>query len=259
MSGAVPDISEADLVAYADGRLDTARLAEVEAWLAERPEEQRRLEGWREQTRLLRAVLDPVAGEAVPPELTALISRQPSLWQRWRVPALAAALALAIGLGGGWQLGRSGWPFAADGQDFGEVVARAGYAAHRLYTAEVRHPVEVGAGEEDHLVSWLSKRLDSPLKAPDLQAQGLNLLGGRLIPVDGRPAAQLMYEGASGDRFTLFAMRTEGGGRTSLHFEDWGKVGCFYWTDGVIAYSVTGPADRARLMDIARAVYEQVS
>src|SRR5690606_35667099 len=123
-----------------------------------------------------RAVLDPVAGEPVPPELAALISRQPSLWRRWRAPALAAALALGIGLGGGWQLGRSGWPFAPEGQDFGEVVARAGYAAHRLYTAEVRHPVEVGAGEEDHLVSWLSKRLDSPLKAPDLQAQGLNLL-----------------------------------------------------------------------------------
>jgi anti-sigma factor RsiW len=32
-------------------------------------------------------------------------------------------------------------------------------AAHRTFSVETRHPVEVGAYEEAHLVQWLSKRL----------------------------------------------------------------------------------------------------
>ena len=47
---------------------------------------------------------------------------------------------------------------------------------------EVRHPVEVPGSERAHMTQWLSKRLGSELRVPDLQSIGLKLVGGRLLP-----------------------------------------------------------------------------
>ena len=259
MSGADLNITEADLVAYADGRLDPPRLTEVETWLADHPDDRRNVETWRTQTAMLRTALDPIAAEPVPAALTAALRSRTPRRNTWIGPALAASLALAAGLGGGWYLGQMGMPFSLTVEDRGEAVARAGYRAHRLYVAEVRHPVEVGADEEEHLVSWLSKRIEAPLKAPDLTGEGLKLLGGRLLPVEGKSGAQLMYESANGDRYTLFVTRSEGAPPTPLHFEEWGTIGCFYWIDGGLGYALNGPKDRERLMAIATKVYEQLS
>lgn len=259
MSKAELTITEADLVAYADERLDASRLGELDAWLADHPEDRSKVEAWREQTAMLRAAFDPIAAEPVPAALTvALMSRAPRR-RAWLGPALAAALVLAVGLGGGWYLGQSGWPLGGAQDDRGEIVARAGYRAHRLFAAEIRHPVEVRAEEEDHLVTWLSKRLEAPLKAPDLTAQGLALLGGRLLPVEGKPAAQLMYESARGDRYTLFITRSEDARPIAFHFEEWGDIGCFYWIEGNFAYALNGPKNRDQLMAIATNVYDQLS
>ena len=54
--------------------------------------------------------------------------------------------------------------------------------------ADRDHPVEVGAGDPDHLVAWLSARLGRPVRAPSLDEYGYQLLGGRLLPGEaGRP------------------------------------------------------------------------
>ncbi len=53
---------------------------------------------------------------------------------------------------------------------------------------EVRHPVEVTAAQQDHLVQWLSKRVGRPLKVPVLAAEGYELVGGRLLSGDGGAA-----------------------------------------------------------------------
>lgn len=252
-------ISDADLVAFADERLDPSRYAEVEAWISEHPDDRRTVEKWRKQTTLLKAALDPIAAEPLPAVLTDVLKPRGQRRSAWIGLAVAASIALTVGLGGGWYLGQSGFLSPSLDKDTGEVIALAGFKAHRLYTREVRHPVEVGADDETHLVSWLSKRLDTTLKAPDLTGEGLRLLGGRLIPIDGNPAAQLMYESANGDRYTLFASRAGGAKPTALHFEDWDSIGCFYWIDGDVGYALNGPNDRERLMEIATKVYEQLS
>jgi anti-sigma factor RsiW len=262
MTGAEMRITEADLVAYADGRIEPGRLDVVEAWLTEHPDDRQKVEAWRNQTQALRAALDPVTAEPVPTALTGALSPPAKDARRraaWTGPALAASLALAVGLGAGWYLGQSGLATTGVGEDRADVIAYEGYRAHKLYTREVRHPVEVDASEEKHLVTWLSKRIEAPLRAPNLAGEGLELLGGRLIPVDGEPAAQLMYETATGDRYTLFAARADGAQPMALHFEDWGEIGCIYWIDGDIGYALNGPNDRDRLMTIATKVYEQLS
>src|SRR5262245_49912239 len=96
----------------------------------------------------LHQLYDPVLAEPVPERLRA--RRKP-----WRAAAIAAAwlsLGLAVGAIAGWQLHawRAVTPPQAEVPNF---VKRAA-VAHAVYSPEVRHPVEVGADQEQHLVAW---------------------------------------------------------------------------------------------------------
>src|SRR5262249_1242761 len=84
-------------------------------------------------------------------------------------------------------------------------------AAHPTFSVETRHPVEVGAGEEAHLVQWLSKRLGHRLIAPNLTALGFQLMGGRLLPADNGPAALFMYENGKGIRLSCYYISADVG------------------------------------------------
>jgi anti-sigma factor RsiW len=230
-------ITEADLVAFADSRLDEAREAEVRAWLAlaENAEVMARVEQWQAQTALLRGALDPVVDEPVPASLS--VALKPRRRSRWFIPAVAATLAgVLLGLGGGWALWGSN-PAAAS------ELADIGISAHEVFANEVRHPVEVGVDDATHLVNWLSK----------------TLLGGRLIPNGGNAAAQLMYEDTSGQRYTLFIARNDEPATTALRYAWVEGVCAYYWMDGELGYVFAGPEDRERVMRLSRLVYDQVS
>src|SRR3954469_4269244 len=112
-----PRITEADLHAYADGRVDDGRRAEIEAWLAERPDEAERVATWKRVGEGLRALYDPVLEEAVPEELARAARGTPrSSRAHWRGVALAATWAVlgaAIGAVAGWQLHGARVPAAA--------------------------------------------------------------------------------------------------------------------------------------------------
>jgi anti-sigma factor RsiW len=248
-------ITDEDLVAYADEAVEPARRAMMAAWCAAHPEDQRKVEQWRAQTAALRAALDPILAQPVPPAITAALGRRPrGMWGY----SVAAGIALAIGFGAGWYAGGHAWPLGGVAGRTLQAFGNEGIDAHRVYVSEVRHPVEVGADEEAHLVAWLSKRLDFKIAAPDLTADGLKLLGGRLIPVDGQPGALLMYEGQSGERYSLFIARSDKPRLTSFRYEESGAYGTFYWIDGPGGYALTGPADRIKLLKIAQTVYDQL-
>jgi anti-sigma factor RsiW len=260
-------VTEPDLQAYADGRLPEARRAEVEAWLAARPDEAERIADYRAQNQMLRAVYDPVLGEPVPERLRA--AARGGL--RLRAFARAAgwvALGAALGLLTGWQLRTLHAP-ARLAQGEGLAMARSAAIAHVTYSPEVRHPVEVGADQEAHLVAWLSKRLGAPLHVPALDRAGLTLVGGRLLPGDGDPAsgvipapvAQFMYQGAKGQRVTLY-VRTEAKGHhdTAFRFAREGSVRVFYWIDRDFGYALsTSDLDRVELLNVADLVYKQLN
>jgi anti-sigma factor RsiW len=137
------------------------------------------------------------------------------------------------------------------------VVTTEAFDAHRLYIAEVRHPIEVKAGE-NHLNPWLSRRIGYQVASPNLDTLGLKLLGGRLLPGNsGRAAALYMYEGTSGERFTIYCRRDQQP-QSSLRYRATGPVGSVFWIEDDMAFVVSGPADRARLQKIAETVYEQI-
>jgi anti-sigma factor RsiW len=252
-------VTEADLQAYADGRLDDARRGAVEAWLAERPEEAERVAAYRELTEGLRDAYAPMLQEPTPERLVQLL-RPKAQWKRYATVAGWFVLGIAVGSVAGWQL-HAARPSAAPVSDVGEVMARRAAVAHAVYSPEVRHPVEVGADQEAHLVAWLSKRLGAPVRAPKLEEVGYSLVGGRLLPGENGPVAHFMYQGNQGTRVTLYVRAEAIGNReTAFRYAKDNNVRVFYWVDRKLGYALSS-ADISKedLFKVANAVYHQLN
>jgi anti-sigma factor RsiW len=265
MSDELP-ITEAELQAYADGRLAAGRRAEVEAWLALRPEEAERIASYRRFSEELRSFYDPVLAEPVPEQLEHAASGKPRSrggWRRWRGAALAASwtvLVAALGTLAGWQLHASrAAPIAA--AEGGSVMARRAAVAHAVYSPEVRHPVEVGADQEQHLVTWLSKRLGVKVTAPMLDEAGMSLVGGRLLPGETGPVAQFMYQSERGRRLTLYVRAETAPHReTAFRYARENNVSVFYWIERDCSYAIaSADLSKDELLKVATSVYKQLS
>jgi anti-sigma factor RsiW len=246
-----PPVTEEELHAYVDGELPADRTAAVEQWLGAHPEDAARVAAWRVQADAIRARYDAVASEPVPPRFDlAALARADRKWSRLAVAAVLAAFL--AGGSAGW-FGRGFLDSAAPARG----VTTEAFEAHRLYIGEVRHPIEVKAGES-HLNPWLSRRIGYALPTPNLDPFGLKLLGGRLLPGNaGRAAALYMYESATGERFTVYCRRDQAP-QSALRYRATGPIGSIFWIEDEVAFVVSGPADRARLQKVAEAVYEQI-
>ncbi|HRE18576.1 MAG TPA: anti-sigma factor [Rhodocyclaceae bacterium] len=246
-------ISEDELHAFADGRLDPARREHVEAWLAGHPEHRAEIEAWRAQREQLHRAYDPVLNEAIPAHLAAIAQAAPGGFDLRRVAAVAwLALGALLGYGGHAALVPPAQPVAS--------LARQAAVAHVVYVPEVKHPVEVGADQEAHLVAWLSRRLGSPLKPPRLDEAGYRLVGGRLLPGENKAVAQFMYENAARTRLTLYVRpdaTSAGPGETGFRYAREGGVDVFYWVDGPFGYALAGNTGREDMLRLATLVYRQ--
>jgi anti-sigma factor RsiW len=254
-----PDaMTENDLHAYVDGRLDAAAQRRVDAWLAEHPEDAATVHAYRLQNSGIHAAFDPVVEEGVPPAMDALVHRRSRRVRTagWPWLRLAASVALLLAGGvAGWFLHGAQNPSAIGPA---ETFADQAIGAHRIFVAEVRHPVEVRADQEAHLVAWLSKRLNTKLRAPDLRGSGYSLVGGRLLAEGAKPAAQFMYEEPDGQRITVYVRAFDGGSDTAFHFISHKGVSAFYWIDKSFAYALVAPMNREKLLTIAQKVYDDL-
>jgi len=244
-------VTEDELHAYIDNELPAERRGDVEAWLSTHPDDAARVQSWRAMAEALHARYDAVADEAVPKRLE--IERLVQQPRKWIYGAIAATLAaFIVGGGAGWVArGASAAPsafqnFTVDALD-----------AHRLYVVEVRHPVEVPGSERTHLQQWLTKRCGWDVRAPELTAAGLKLVGGRLLPGPTGPASFLMYESASGERFTIYTAKS-GAEATQMRYAAQGGDSALFWADRGVGYVVSGGTDRTRLTQIAQTVYDQM-
>jgi anti-sigma factor RsiW len=246
-------VTEFDLHAYIDGILPEARRTDIEDYLVSHPDDAERLLAYRRQNEELHALFDPVLEEPVPGRLLE-VHRAP-----WLRPSLRyAVIAVWMVFGGviGWHLQEYRSSRAVEATAW---VHRAALA-HVVYSPEVRHPVEVGADQETHLVNWLSKRLGTQLKVPHLGGIGYTLVGGRLLPGDREPVAQFMYQDGKGQRLTLYVRTNSGDTReTAFRFAQENKVGVFYWLDNKLGYALSGEIEKAELLRVATVVYRQLN
>jgi anti-sigma factor RsiW len=259
---AMGPVGEDDLHARIDGRLPTERAQAVEAHLAAHPEERERYSQYAEQREELRSAfaaqtIEPIPARLRLADLVAARRRR----NHHQLTRIAAAVGfLILGGIGGWTA-RDVLPRLTSSAS--EMLASAVFddaiAAHRTFSVETRHPVEVGANEEAHLVQWLSKRLGHPVIAPDLAQLGFRLMGGRLLPADSGPAALFMYENSKGIRLSCYFLSVEGGGETEFQYRDHNGTSAFYWVEDGLAYAVAANTDREQLLKVAEIIYQQNS
>jgi anti-sigma factor RsiW len=276
------------LNAYVDGELAADEMAAIERALADDPRAASEVAALRAQRTALHARYDTVLGK---PHRLSLSGKRsmPSPFGRWfHTPSwigssIAAALVVGIGIGvaTGWLargrmdardlLAASSIARGAESTNearLGDFV-RVAALSHAMFVPEVRHPVEVTAADEAHLVTWLSKRLDAPLVIPHLGEAGWNLLGGRLLPADVGPVAQFMYQDAQGRRLTLAvshprrepfaaAPRNDASPTAAFRIAEENGNTVFYWIDAGYAYALTGKVARAEMTELAGRVYRAV-
>lgn len=267
-------LTEDDIHAFVDGQAAPDKLAALQARLAQDPAAQATVMKWQQQRNALRGLYEHVLDEPVAATLTAAARQtaasQQEINQWWRWGGMAASVMLAFGVGwfshtawrGEWQnsSSRVAMTKALATQNF----VRQASLAHGVYSPEIRHPVEVTAAEQDHLVQWLSKRVGKPLKIPNLTTQGYELVGGRLLPGEAGARAQFMFQNTAGTRITLYlgavdkAPSGADSRETSFHFAAEGPILSFYWIDRGFGYALAGQVPRDALMKLAEAVYLQL-
>jgi anti-sigma factor RsiW len=255
-------VDEHDLQAWIDGRLAPERAEMVEAYLAAHPDERKRWSQYAEQQRALRNAFAAHCGGPIPSRLRVAHLFAERRRRRYRQLAgiAAAILLLVIGGVGGWTA-RDVLPGLTSSASalLASAVFDDAIAAHRTFSVETRHPVEVGANEEAHLLQWLSKRLGHRLIAPDLTGLGFRLMGGRLLPADSGPAALFMYEDGKGVRLSCYYLSVDVGGETEFEYREQHRTSAFYWVEDGLAYAVAASTDRESLLKVAEVIYQQTS
>ena len=201
-------VTEDELHAYVDNELPADRRQTVEAWLTAHPDDAGRVEAWKALGDQLRHRYGGVIDEPVPHHLN--LDRLGARPRVWIGRAIAAVLvAFVIGGGTGW-VAHTAWMTESQQGASSDELRDDALVAHKLYTKETRHPIEVSSSE-DHLLPWLSRRVGTTLRAPDLTQFDLKLLGGRLLPgPNNAPAALFMYENSAGVRVTLYCTPLKG-------------------------------------------------
>jgi anti-sigma factor RsiW len=225
------------LSAFIDGELPPAEHVDIAARIARDPQSAATVSAYRAQDDALRALF-----AASEPQVVVVRPRRRYLMAAcWLVTGLACGFFMHMLL-----------PALLHEHTAPSFAQRADIA-YAVYAPEQRHAVEVAASQQDHLVTWLSKRLNRSLTIPSLHEYGFELVGGRLLPGEDGPAAQFMYQNADGERLTLY-MTSESGKRR----EDYavkmirdGSRKTFYWTTNRAGYALSGQIGEAKLRAIS--------
>jgi len=287
--------SDEALVAYLDGELETADQRDVEAWLDADPEARERLSALTQSGDLLRSAFADIVNEPVPEHLIAAARGEPGSAQpiaapireaeilpfeprkraaanparRWYVGMAAAAGLFGIVFGGaGTYVGLGILTPAGTGGD--PKVAAAANGNMWLDNAAGYYKLLVGAGDNMPLdvpvnndpqaaLQKISQNLSQQTRLPDLKPWGLNFRGARLIVVDGRPAAQLVYatdNKAIGPLNLIISASKQGD--INPAFDRRQDVNLLYWRHGGRAYALVGQTDIGYLWGIANDVAWQL-
>jgi anti-sigma factor RsiW len=242
-----------------DGEMPAEERADFDAWLEANLEMKAKNARFADDARRLREAFAGVLKEPVPERLAETVtgdrSRAAASWlPNWR-SAAAAAVIFATAIAGGYLAGVGGIGMNARTED---ELAENAIGAHVTYAADKGHTVEVGGADRPYLENWLSKRTGLKLVAPDLQAEGFELLGGRLLPGGKNPAALLVYKDQKDNQISIY-MVAKGETKTrGTYTPETGGPTAIYWLDKDYGCAIVGSLPQERLTEVAKTAWKQL-
>jgi anti-sigma factor RsiW len=252
-------INDTELHAYIDNQLTPEQKTELEKRLEKDPLAKKKLAEFQQITQSMQRIFQPVYNEPVPEHLLNRPCRNNN-----NIIAIAASLLFFIvGSFTGWQFNRL--TDTAETVNITDSLISPAVFSHSIYTEEKLHPVEVKTEQQEHLNLWLSKRLKTKLRAPDLAQYDFQLVGGRLLPsTQQRMAAQYMYQNEQGERITLYIRRgywNESGNAITYEKEKLKskQYDVTYWTDGDLGYVLTSQQGKGINKKLTEEIYQQMS
>jgi anti-sigma factor RsiW len=260
-------VDDVMLMAYVDGEVDAATARQIERAIGADSALAERVRMFRESAAVLRGAFAESLHEKVPDRLVAALSplakadkvvalgaRRPARQiVGWAVAASLAALV--VGAGGtywyvaGEQLASSGVQLASAERWLDHV---SGF--YDVYSDEMKKDdrllVDFKADDIPELSNWFSARLNRPLSVPDLSGQGFRPQGGRLLIINGKPAAQFLYRSEEGEVVGL-AIASGASDYQSARTARRHNVNIVHWRNAGYAYAFMGTIDLPRLEKLA--------
>jgi len=256
MTGRREPIQEIDLLAYADGLLDTdaARKKEVERYLSTHPDAADYVAEIQAQNDAIRARFGYFPAESVPEHLAAVLhSDQGHPHRKLALQAAVVALLVLASAAGGWLIGQSDQD---DQWGLGDFVERAA-TFHDASPAAMAAPA-ADSGNGLQPLGWLNQRIALELAAPDLAADGFTLVAKDRLGPKSDPTVRLVYRRSDDTTINLFLRpRWEETGGELARSEGEG-VTVLYWLDGPLAFAMTTDATNPETDHLARIVREAI-
>ena len=248
-------ISDETIQKFVDGELSEDQFLEIQEIISSNPAVARRVEEYQQITTLVSGLHRSALSEPLPDRLRA--DQSSSYRFRQIIPVAAGLILFLVGMLAGWQISPG---TSVSGEP---DLINAAAAAHKLYTGEILHPVEVQGNDATHLQKWLTKRIGLPVNLPDVEKDGFKLLGGRLLPGDRlSPHGLLIYEKDNGERISVYITRTDDREHTTTLFEERDGLGVFYWIDEdlscAVVVAVDEDFDHDNALRITNDIYEQL-
>jgi len=231
--------SERDLHAYVDHQLSEDDRRLVETFLTSNPEVADQVRAWQQDAQQLRAALSGVLQQPANPELDPAMIRQRLKRQSRRHMASAAALLIAVSVGGfsGWQAREMTFTGA-------QLPMTDALQAYRLIAQQGILPADYKASDDGDMQGWLDRYFTQANRLPDLSGAGFKPASGRLLSTEQGPAAMVVYENQGGQKISFY-VRPPGpknfmlprGSRSD------GDLQAEYWSGGGYNYAMVSPAD----------------
>lgn len=245
----VPEIGEDELQAFVDGQLPQGRSTAVLAHLGQHPDEIPRLAQYALQKDELRRVIGALD---LPDDDPATLQLQQALASRLSRPDyglwLRRAATMALLLATGWS-GHDFYRAYLEPRLPALVVEAA--QAHEVFGDDSQRPVELTAASQTEMAAWFSSHLGGRIEIPSLRAIGLHLVGGRLLPGEASPIAQLIYEDGAKRRLTLCLSVEASDAGPVVELVEVKGLTAGYWHDGEVSYALVAHTPDLQLVAIA--------
>ena len=250
-------IDETDLLAYADGDLSPARMAEVDAVVARAPELAARLAVMRASVLPYRAAYE---AQPLPPLPTSLSTRVADLIEaesrrqrarRSSGPRFVAAFAAGVVCCAlSWTLLSTWQPLALTARGVAPwIQAVADY--QQLYSRETLADVTEDPQLSERIIGELRVVDGMTVRVPDLRSAGLTFKRVQRLSFHRQPVVQMVYLPEHGDPIAVCITRDLRADEDP-HVQQIDELSTVSWRRGNLGYVLLGKAPAQSMLELAR-------